>query len=406
MQIIVKKINDLKGYENNARVHSKEQIQEIVDSIKNYGFNDPIEIDSNDTILSGHARIEAAKMSGLTQVPTICHSHLKYNKQKGYILAANKIAQNATWDYLTLKGEMKSLVDAGFDMKSTGFSKDEIDEILKNNIVNETFSDPDEVLELKPDPITKLGDIWILGKNRLSCGDSTDINCIDKLLNGNKPNLMVTDPPYGVNYDPEWRNNSSLGGEKRSIGKVKNDDLIDWTEAYSLFTGNIVYIWHNGKFTDIVANNIKNCGFNIISQIIWAKNNFAISRGDYHWKHEPCWYAVKYGENHNWQGARDQSTLWEIRSTYQKDENEKIGHGTQKPVECMLRPILNNSKENEYIYDPFGGSGTTLIACEKSNRFCLMNELDPHYVDMIIRRWQKFTGKKSILESTGEPFNG
>jgi DNA modification methylase len=405
MEIVVKKISDLKAYENNARLHSKEQIQEIVDSIKNYGFNDPIEIDSNNVILSGHARIEAAKICGLDEIPTICHSHLKENKQKGYILATNKIAQNATWDYLTLKNEMTNLVNDGFDMKSTGFSQEEIDEILKNNIANETFSDPDEVPELKPDSITKLGDIWILDNHRLSCGDSKDINCIDKLINENKPNLMVTDPPYGVNYDPEWRNNSNLGVGEKSIGKVKNDDLIDWTDAYSLFTGNIVYIWHGGKFTDIVANNIKNCGFNIISQIIWAKNNFAISRGDYHWKHEPCWYAVKDGANHNWQGARDQSTLWEIRSTHQKDENEKIGHGTQKPVECMLRPILNNSKEKEYVYDPFGGSGTTLIACEKSNRYCLMNELDPHYVDLIIKRWQKFTGKRATLESTGETFN-
>jgi DNA modification methylase len=404
MEIIVKKITDLKGYENNARTHSKEQIQEIVDSIKDYGFNDPIEIDVSNVILSGHARIEAAKIANLDSVPTICHSHLTKNKQKGYILAANKIAQNASWDSLILKDEITSLVDDGFDMKSTGFSQEEIDDILKNNIVNETFGDPDDVSELKPDPITKLGDIWIMGNHRLMCADSREVNFVDKLLNGNNPVLMVTDPPYGVNYDPEWRNNLSLGAGERSIGKVKNDDLIEWNEVYSLFTGNIVYIWHSGKYSDIVAKNIKDCGFDIISQIIWAKNNFAISRGDYHWKHETCWYAVKKGEKHNWQGARDQSTLWEIQNTHQKQENEKIGHGTQKPIECMLRPILNNSKENDFIYDPFGGSGTTLIACEKSNRKCLMNELDPLYVDLIIRRWQKFTGKKAILESTGENF--
>jgi DNA modification methylase len=216
---------------------------------------------------------------------------------------------------------------------------------------------------------------------------------------------MVTDPPYGVEYNPEWRNDR-LGEGGRATGKVKNDDLVDWTDAYNLFPGNVVYIWHASLFTHIVGQNVIDCDFDIISQIIWVKNNFALSRGDYHWQHEPCIYAVKKGAKHNWQGARDQSTTWEISSQKKAEtENEKLGHGTQKPVECMARPIKNNSKPNEYIYDPFCGSGTTLIACEKLGRICLTQEFDPKYVDMTIKRWQKFTGLKAVLESTGEEFD-
>lgn len=207
-------------------------------------------------------------------------------------------------------------------------------------------------------------------------------------------------------YDHEWRD-ADLGVRERSRGKVENDDKVNWTDAYSLFTGTGAYVWHAAYFTHIVAKNLIDCGYEIVSNIIWVKQHFALSHGDYHWQHDSCWYVVKKGHKHNWQGARDQATTWDILSnnSFGNANPEKTwGHGTQKPVECMARPIQNNSKPGEYVYDPFGGSGTTLIACEKLGRKCFMMEISPVYVDVIIQRWQEFTGKKATLETNGLSF--
>jgi len=215
---------------------------------------------------------------------------------------------------------------------------------------------------------------------------------------------MVTDPTYGVEYNPSWRNETNLtNGIKRPTraeGKVQNDDIIDWSPAYTLFSVNIMYIWHAGKYASQVQQSIEKTGFQIISQIIWSKPHFILSRGDYHWQHEPCWYAVRKGQNHNWQGDRTQTTVWEIAGMNcfgkSKDaQDTTTGHGTQKPIQCMLKPIINNTAPEEYVYDPFGGSGTTIIACEKSSRKCLMMEIDPQYCSVIIERWETFANKKA-----------
>ena len=405
MQIEMKNPADLLAYENNARTHSNEQIEQIANSIKNFGFNDPIEITPDNVIVSGHARALAALKLGLNEVPTVTLAGMDENSRKAYILAANRTALSAGWDVELLKIELGDLDDDEFDLSLTGFTEEEIESYLNPEILNAGLGDEDDAGELPDEPVTKLGDVWICGNHRVACGDSTNPDHVLKLKNGHQPNLMVTDPPYGVDYKPEWRN-EALGENSRSLGKVKNDTIVDWSDAYSLFTGDVIYVWHAGKYTHIVSQNIIDCGYEIISQIIWVKNNFALSRGDYHWQHEPCVYAVKQGAKHNWQGARDQSTTWQIESKSGKDcENEKLGHSTQKPLDCMLRPIINNSKKGEHIYDPFCGSGTTLMACEKSNRKCLTQELDPKYVDMAVARWEKFTGQKAILESTGEEFD-
>jgi DNA modification methylase len=213
---------------------------------------------------------------------------------------------------------------------------------------------------------------------------------------------MVTDPPYGVEYDPAWREKVDERIGKRAKGKVLNDDRVDWSEAYALFLGDIAYVWHPSKYTHQFAQSLEQCGFDLVNLIIWSKQHFVLSRGDYHHQHEPLWYAVRKGAKHNWQGRRDQSTLWEINNnnafgTGGKME-EKFGHGTQKPLECMLRPILNNSAKGQSVYDPFCGSGTTLIACEKSDRVCYAMELSPAYVDMTLARWEKETGREAVLE--------
>ncbi len=406
MKIEMKTPESLLAYGNNARTHTEEQIEELVNSIKDFGFNDPIECGEDGVIIRGHARAQAAVKVGLSTVPTVTLQGMDENSRKAYILAANRIAQNAGWDASLLKIELQDLEDVGFNLELTGFTQDEIESYLNPEIINSGECDEDEFGEAPEEPITKLGDIWICGNHRVACGDSTNPDDVSRLVVGHEPNLMVTDPPYGVDYDPEWR--ERVGSGARAKGKVLNDSVIDWTDAYSLFCGNVGYIWHAGKYANIVAQNIIDCGYDIISQIIWVKQHFALSRGDYHWQHEPCIYAVKKGAKHDWQGARDQATTWNIKNnnSYGNSEKEEtIGHGTQKPVECMARPIKNNSKPNDYVYDPFCGSGTTLIACEKLGRRCLTQELDPEYVDMTVKRGEKFTGLKATLESTGEGFH-
>jgi DNA modification methylase/uncharacterized protein (UPF0335 family) len=411
IQITEKPITDLIPYANNARKHSDKQISLLASSIQEFGFNNPILIDSKNSVIAGHARLEAAKKLGLSVVPTILLDHLSAAQKKAFILADNRIAIESTWDNDLLKLELDELKELDFDLNLTGFDLKEIDKITNILKLDQEEDEEEDFITLFSDAVSKPGDVWILGDHRLICGDSTDPLIVEKLFNGAKPNLMVTDPPYGVEYDPEWRG-KDLGEKKkgRAIGKVKNDDVADWKDAYSLFTGNVAYVWHAAAHTHTFASSLVDCGFKLINQIVWSKNHFSISRGDYHWKHEPCWYVVRNGEKHNWQGARDQSTVWEIEANIPKarsnnSENEKSGHSTQKPVECMLRPILNNSAINEFVYDPFGGSGTTMIACEKSKRKCLMIELDPRYCDMIVKRWQKFAKSNAFLEETKEEFN-
>jgi DNA modification methylase len=404
LQITHVSIDSLTPYSNNSRKHSESQVESICNSIKEFGFTNPILIDETNGIIAGHGRLMAARKLNLTSVPCIMLKGLTPNQKKAYVIADNKLALNAEWDMAMLISEVNYLEEQGFKTELMGFSLDEL-ENMKPEKFTQGLCDEDEVPAPLVEPVTKMGDLWILGNHRLLCGDSTEVTIVDRLLGEYKPILMVTDPPYGVNYDPEWRDrdNVGLGVGERSKGKVDNDDKVDWTAAYSLFTGDIVYVWHAGLHSGDIAAHLKNCGFNLISQIVWAKQHFAISRGDYHWQHEPCWYAVRNGKKHNWQGARDQSTIWNIKNNNSfgnSKPEETWGHGTQKPIDCMARPIENNSAVGDYIYDPFGGSGTTLIACEKLARNCLMLEISPIYCDTIVARWEKFTGLKAILEQT------
>lgn len=409
MKINMIATSKLKNYDRNARTHSNEQIEIIKNSIKAFGFNDPIECDKNMVVISGHARLRAAIELGVIEVPTVIHEHLSERDKRGYILAANKSALSAEWDNNLLSTEIIDLNIQELDLKLTGFSEEELQNILNPEIINyeiienEVHNTDSETKSI----ICKKGDLWILGNHKLKCGDSTNSDDVNHVMENIKSNLMITDPPYGVNYEPEWRNKISYG-ENRVLGKVTNDSLFDWTGTYSLFEGNVAYVWHAAKYAIEVGRHLKNCNFEIISQIIWAKQHFALSRGDYHWKHEACWYVVRKGEKHSWNGKRDQSTLWEINNNSfgLNKEEDYLGHATQKPLECMQRPIENNSKPKEWIYDPFGGSGTTLIACEKTGRQCAMIEIEEKYCDNIIKRWQKCTNKKAILEKTGEFFDG
>ena len=388
-------ISELKEYEYNPRRISDTEFNKLVASIKEDGYHQRIIVNQDNVIIGGHQRKKALLEAGLKEsdIVEVLIPDRKLNKEE---LDRINIRDNLTFgeydfDILSDRFDIDTLIDFGMpeDML-IGFGDDELLDILDDEITEE----PSE------EPKAKEGDIYILGNHRLMCGDSTNPQHVDKLLNGAKPILMVTDPPYGVNYKPEWRNEVREGNDSKNLGKVLNDDRYDWSDTYSLFTGDIAYIWHSSLYTHKFAESIERCGFELVSLIIWNKQHFVLSRGDYHNKHEPLWYAVRKGQNikHNWQGRRDQSTVWDIDNILtQSIKEDQTGHSTQKPLECMMRPILNNSKKGQSVYDPFGGSGTTLIACEKSDRSCYMMELSPAYVDIIIARWEKETGKEAVL---------
>jgi DNA modification methylase len=243
------------------------------------------------------------------------------------------------------------------------------------------------------------------GGHRLLCGDATVATDVERVLGGATPLLMVTDPPYGVNYDPEWRNAAKFGDglshAGRASGKVTNDDRADWREAWALYPGDVAYIWHGGVHAGVVQASLEVCGFTVRSQIIWAKSQLVISRGHYHAQHEPCFYAVRDGRTGHWTGDRKQTTLWQI----DKPRHSETGHSTQKPVECMRRPIENNSSPGQAVYEPFSGSGTTIIAAEMTARVAHAIEITAAYVDVAVKRWQEFTGQQAVLDGDGRSFD-
>lgn len=390
-------------YAHNARTHSDDQVAQIAASIAEFGFTNPILIGEDTVIIAGHGRLMAAQRLGLTEVPVIMLAHLTEVQRRALVIADNRIAENAGWDEELLRAELSALQELSFDLDLVGFSDEDLAGLLgeiETPALTGAIEGEDDVPEPPADPVSRPGDLWILGHHRLLCGDSTVATDVERALAGVTPLLMVTDPPYGVEYDPNWRN-QALGQTTARTGKVLNDDRADWREAWALFPGDVAYVWHGALHATTVANSLIACGFNVRSQIIWAKDRLILSRGDYHWQHEPCWYAVRAKGKGHWAGDRKQTTLWQIAN---RDQDADTVHGTQKPVECMRRPILNNSSPGQAIYEPFMGSGTTLIAAETTGRICLGMELNPAYVDVAIERWQSFTGQEAVLAETGESF--
>jgi DNA modification methylase len=388
----------------NNNKHPKEQIERLAKLIQYQGFRNPVVVSKRTGfVLAGHGRIEAAKLAGLKEVPAMFQDFDNEAQEYAYLTSDNAIA---AWAELDLSAVNTEMLDLGpdFDIDLLGIKDFVIEPIEKFEPQSDEDAVPDVV-----HPITRKGDIWILGNHRLMCGDSTMIDDVEKLINGLNPNLMVTDPPYGVKLDQSWRDKAM--GEK-SMGKgnsniVENDERADWYDAWVLFPGNIAYIWHASSFTDVVMDSLRRANFEIKQQIIWNKNILVMGRSYYHRKHEPCWYAVKKGADHNWLGDRKQVTVWDgaipnhIMSGSKEDKTE---HPTQKPLMVYEIPINNQTKPNDYLYEPFGGSGSCVIACEKNNRRSLTMELSEKYCDIIVNRWQNYTGKKATLESTGQTY--
>jgi DNA modification methylase len=377
-------------------------VDRMMASIQEFGFKIPILARSGGELVDGHLRLKAAQKLGMTELPVILCDEWSEAQVKAFRLMVNRSASWAEWDMDLVALEMKDLQDIDFDLALTGFDPADIDDFLLDAEASE-----EEVPLVLAAPVTQLADLWCCGENRIVCGDATSEEAVRTLLGGAAPALMVTDPPYGVELDPRWRERAGLG-KQRQTGVVRNDDRVDWRSAFKLFSGNVAYVWHAGVHAAEVAAGLEEVGFRIRAQIIWAKQHFAMGRGDYHWKHEPCWYAIREGKSSNWSGDRKQSTLWEVANLnpFGGSRNEEVtGHGTQKPVELMRRPILNNTKRGEIVYDPFLGSGTTLIAAESTGRICYGLDIDTRYVDVIIRRWQKFTGKTAVLDGDSRSFD-
>jgi DNA modification methylase len=384
-------------YARNARTHSDAQVAQIAASIREWGWTVPVLVDEEGMLIAGHGRVMAARKLGITEVPVMIARGWSEAQKRAYILADNKLALNAGWDEELLRVELADLRDMGTELSLIGFGEGELGVLLVDG--TDGLTDPDAVPEVPAVPVSQLGDVWILGRHRLVCGDCTDAAVVAKALDGVVPHLMVTDPPYGVAYDPAWRNRAGLSTTSRT-GTVANDDRADWREAWALFPGEVAYVWHGALHAATVAESLAACGFDIRAQIIWAKDRLVMSRGHYHWQHEPAWYAVR-GTGH-WSGDRKQTTLWQIAS---KGQDAETAHGTQKPVECMKRPIENNSSPGQAVYEPFAGSGTTLIAAELTGRACHAIELSPAYVDVAVQRWQAFTGQSAVLEGDGQSFS-
>jgi len=395
-------VEDLIPYALNSRTHSDAQVAQLAASIHEFGFTNPVLVDDANNLIAGHGRLLAARKLKMDQVPAIVVAGLDDRKRRALVIADNKLALNAGWDEDALRVELEDL--AGDFGELMGFSQDELVALLQNAEGTDGLTDEDAVPEVPAVPVTVEGDVWLLGRHRLACGSSTDAHTVEAVLAGVKPHLMVTDPPYGVEYDASWRKDAlpltNPGKTGGMHGKVLNDNQADWREAWALFPGDVAYIWHAGNKAHTVAESIEASGFEIRSQIIWAKHQFVIGRGHYHPHHEPCWYAVRKGATGHWGGDRKQSTLWQIP----KPQKSETGHSTQKPIDCMRIPIENNSNPGDAVYEPFSGSGTTIIAGEMTGRCVYAIELNPAYVDMAVIRWQNFTGQTATLEATGQPF--
>lgn len=391
----------LKPYPHNPRLISQAAIDKVLASVREFGWRQPIVVDEDGVILVGHTRRLAAIKGGYKQVPVHDATGLSDAQKRAYRLADNRTGEESEWDMPVLATEIAGLRALDFDLKPLGFDTPE----LRALEAKEPGKDAEAVPEPPKAPVTRLGDLWQLGDHYVRCGDSTKAEDVSDLLDGAKPGLMVTDPPYGVNYDPDWRNRADRANGKpygaRAVGLVTNDDRADWREAYVLFPGDVAYVWHPPGATALVfGESLLASDFEIRMVIIWAKQQFPIGRGHYHVKHEPCYYAVRRGGKSRWRGDRKQTTLWEI----DKPQKSETGHSTQKPVECMKRPIENNSAPGDAVYDPFLGSGTTLIAAEMTGRRCYGLEISPAYCDVIVRRWQEFTGKTATLSDSGQTF--
>jgi site-specific DNA-methyltransferase (adenine-specific) len=391
-------VADLVPYARNSRTHSDAQVGKIAASIREFGFLNPVIVDGQSGIIAGHGRVLAAQKLGLAQVPVIEAAHLTEAQKRAYIIADNRLALDAGWDSEMLKVELTDLQENGFNLELTGFNLDEIAAFLVDK--TEGLTDPDAVPDVPVDPVSRLGDVWVMGRHRLMCGDSTSIDHLERLCNGQLVDMWLTDPPYNVAYE----------GKTKDALTIKNDKMEDvgfrqflrdaYVAADSVMkAGAVFYIWHADSEGYNFRGAAHDAGWQVRQCLIWKKQTMVMGRQDYHWKHEPCLYGWKDGAAHLWATDRKQTTILEFDRPSRNGE-----HPTMKPVSLFEYQMLNNTKGSDIVLDSFAGSGTTAIACETHGRMARLMELDPKYCDVIITRWQDFTGQQATLEGDGRTF--
>lgn len=398
-QIEIRSIDDITPYARNSRTHSDEQVAQIAASIREFGWTNPILVDEEGSVICGHGRLLAARKLGQTEVEVIVARGWSDAKKRAYVIADNKLALNAGWDMELLALELADLQAFNFDLGLTGFSDDELAKLLPEKTDGNT--DPDEIPEVPIAPITKPGDVWLMGKHRLLCGDSTSVDDMEKLTGGQLVDMWLTDPPYNVAYE---------GGTNDKL-TIQNDDMGD--EQFRAFLrdayvtadtvmkpGAVFYIWHADSEGYNFRGAARDAGWKVRQCLIWKKSSQVMGRQDFHWKHEPCLYGWKDGAAHLWANDRKQTTVMEFDKPARNGE-----HPTMKPVAIFEYQMLNNTKGGDIVLDSFAGSGTTAIAAEKNGRVAHLLELDPRYCDVIVKRWQDFTGKAAILEGYGHTFD-
>jgi len=391
MEIKEVEVSALIPYAKNSRTHDDAQVAQIAASIKEFGWTNPILVDGTKGVIAGHGRLLAARKLGMAKVPTIELKDMTEAQKKAYVIADNKLALNAGWDTNFLSLELQELKDQDFDLTLLGFDDKELDQLLAPEI-EKGLTDEDAVPEVPEEPKTKLGDIYILGNHRLMCGDSCNIESVEKLTDG-LVDILVTDPPYNVAYEGKTKDaltiqNDSMGDEQ--FRQFLKDAFVAADAVMK--QGAVFYIWHADSEGYNFRGACKDAGWKVRQCLIWQKDTMVMGRQDYHWKHEPCLYGWKDGAGHLWASDRKQTTLIECKRPKRNDI-----HPTMKPVELMEYQILNNTKGQDIVLDLFGGSGSTLIAAEKTGRKARLMELDPKYCDVIVKRWEDFTGKKAVL---------
>lgn len=394
-----RKVADLIPYARNSRTHSDEQVGQIAASIKEWGWTVPVLIDPGGGLIAGHGRIMAAQKLGIIDVPCMIAEGWTDAQKKAYVIADNKLALNAGWDDDMLKIELGELGDLDFDLSLTGFDTDELNNLLADE-PSEGLTDEDAVPDVPEVPVTVEGDVWLLGRHRLMCGDSTSIDAVELLCEKLLVDMWLTDPPYNVAYEGGTKEKLTIQNDEMSNDNFRQFLTDSYTAADAVMkAGAVFYIWHADSEGYNFRGAAFDAGWKVRQCLIWKKSSLVMGRQDYHWMHEPCLYGWKEGAAHLWATDRKQTTIMEFNKPSKNGE-----HPTMKPVELFEYQMLNNTKGGDMVLDSFAGSGTTAIACEKHGRMARLMELDPKYCDVIIKRWQDFTGQQATLEATGEPF--
>lgn len=403
LKLEYRSVEALIPYARNAKQHPDAQVAQIAASIREFGWGAPILVDGNNNVIAGHGRLLAARKLGMAEVPVVSMDHLTDTQRRALILADNKIGENASWEDELLGIELSELKDAGFDLELTGFSTEEWEALIAGEETDKDgLTDEDAVPEVV-ETISKPGDLWVLGEHKLLCGDATKLDDYKRLLGDELVDMTFTDPPYNVNYANTAKD--KMRGKNRPI---LNDNLGDGFEQFLkdacanilVYTKGAVYMAMSSSELDTLQNAFRASGGRWSTFIIWAKNTFTLGRADYQRQYEPILYGWKDGNDHYWCGARDQGDVWNVKKPAKNDL-----HPTMKPVELVERAIRNSSKTKDLVLDPFGGSGSTLIACEKAGRRARLIELDPKYVDVIVKRWEEYTGQKAVrpVASSADP---